>query len=310
MADKGNRAKSDVSAAAFARSQTPYSSGRTQLRRRPLAARPMNRPYEALTPVRERWMPPGAMRPTPPRRKARGWRAWRRALGERFPASQGPRLRKHWGHSSNVVAVELAQAAQVKRLREVHQVIGFVGNGDSHASVSEPFSLALPVLVKDDGTREYFVRVSYLVPLEFGHSVKLPGFTDEIVDVIWVPPSSALGSTFDHKRAYERLAADPGAAAVIKSFIASPRDWCEIYKVVELIEKRLIEKRCRGIPENWVSEPKLKALKGTACSWAEAGRTGRHANPRFRGPPKPMSIDEGEQTARHIVGEWLQSPDV
>jgi hypothetical protein len=170
---------------------------------------------------------------------------------------------------------------------------------------SEPFSLALPVLFKDDGTREYFVRVSHPVTLEFGHSVKLPGFTDEIVDVIWVPPSSALGSTFDHKRAYERLAADPGAAAVIKSFIASPRDWCEIYKVVELIEKR-----CRGIPENWVSKSKLNALTGTACSWDEAGRTGRHANPHFRGPRTPMSLYEGEQITRHIVGEWLQSPDV
>lgn len=141
----------------------------------------------------------------------------------------------------------------------------------------EPISVALPVLVKDDGTREYFVQVCHPVALEFGHSVRLPGFTDGIVDVIWVSPSSALGSTFDLKRAYERLAADPGAAAVIKSFFASPRDWCEIYKVVELIEKRLIEKRCRGIPENWVSEPKLKALKGTACSW---GRSRAHRPPR------------------------------
>jgi hypothetical protein len=150
--------------------------------------------------------------------------------------------------------------------------------------------VALPVLVKDDGTREYFVQVCHPLALEFGQSVKLPGFTDETVDVIWVSPSSALGSTFDYKRAYERLAADPGAAAVIKSFIASSRHWCEIYKVVELIEKRR-----RGIPENWVRKPKLKALKGTACSWDEAGRTGRHADPDFRGPRTLMSIDEGEQ---------------
>ena len=29
-------------------------------------------------------------------------------------------VKKHWGHSSNVVAVELAQAAQVKRLALFH----------------------------------------------------------------------------------------------------------------------------------------------------------------------------------------------
>jgi hypothetical protein len=168
----------------------------------------------------------------------------------------------------------------------------------------EPLSLAHPMLLKDDGTRQYFVRVSIPVPMEIGHSVKLRRFGSQIVDVIWARSNSPSDPSFDYRRAYERLMADPKAERVIKSFLDRSRDWCQIYNLIELIEHR-----CGGkIPATWVSGKRLKRLKGTACSWPEAGRTGRHADPNIRGPSRPIRIEEGEQIAKHILGCWLQQP--
>jgi hypothetical protein len=144
------------------------------------------------------------------------------------------------------------------------------------------------MLLKDDGTRLYLVQVDVPLPIEFGHSVKVGRLGDQVlVDVIWERPSSPSGASFDYKRACERLAADPAAERVIKSFLDRPRDWCKIYNVIELVEHR-----CGGrIPAAWASGGRVKRLKGTACSWSEAGRTGRHANPNLRGPGKPMRVE-------------------
>jgi hypothetical protein len=94
-------------------------------------------------------------------------------------------------------------------------------------------SLGLPFLLKDDGTKQYLVSVLFPLPMEFGHSVKLKRLGGEVVSVVWT--SQATEPSFDYERACARLAANP-TAEIIKSFLGRPRDWGQVYNVVELIE--------------------------------------------------------------------------
>jgi hypothetical protein len=100
-----------------------------------------------------------------------------------------------------------------------------------------------------------------------------------------------------------KLSDDPLLHDAARSFWNRPDDWTRIENVLERIETR-----CGGkIPVAWVSGKKLKRLRATANSSAEAGGTGRHANPKFRAPPKPMPLKEGQQIAHHVLSEWLKS---
>jgi hypothetical protein len=168
---------------------------------------------------------------------------------------------------------------------------------------SDPFSAAPPVLVKDDGSRIYFVRVDHSLLIESGVSEGLPEPANGAVSVAWILPSSRTESSFDNKHAFKAVSRlDPKAEALIKSFAYRPLDWGNIYNIIELIEKSGTK-----IPESLVDKKQLGNLKHTACSWGEAGRTGRHANPHHRDPPHPMSIEEGERIARRVLEAWLQS---
>jgi hypothetical protein len=107
--------------------------------------------------------------------------------------------------------------------------------------------------------------------------------------------------------ARRKLSDDPLLHAAAGSFWNRPDDWTRIEKVLERIETR-----CSGkIPGAWVSKKELKRLRATANSDAEAGGTGRHANPKFRALRKPMPLREAQQISFQVAQERMrqsQSP--
>jgi hypothetical protein len=147
--------------------------------------------------------------------------------------------------------------------------------------------------------RNYFLSVAATIQTERGSSRVLEQEDGKkITEIIWTVP---VVTVVPYAAAHRKLCRDPDLETVVAAFLHHPEDWTQIAKVLELVEVR-----CGGeIPRNWVSRTELELLRRTANSFAEAGRTGRHALPRYRAPDHPMLPRDAQQIARDILHKWL-----
>jgi hypothetical protein len=155
---------------------------------------------------------------------------------------------------------------------------------------------------REDGTPGHFLQLTASIPIEIGLTTRQDVDGKEVLLVQWTP-HAASATRMPYAVARRKLSDDPDLHAVAGSFLNRPDDWTRLAKVLELIEIR----SGGQIPKAWVSRKKLKLLRRTANSFAEAGSTGRHARPDFGPPPNPMPIREAQQIARDILSKWLRS---
>lgn len=83
---------------------------------------------------------------------------------------------------------------------------------------------------------------------------------------------------------------------------AGPRTWQELYKIVEIV---LGDVGSNIWECGWCEETEVDLLKQTSNSSAAVGDQARHAHPRFKPPPRPMSLPEAEMLVARILRGWL-----
>jgi hypothetical protein len=116
------------------------------------------------------------------------------------------------------------------------------------------------------------------------------------------PPGSALTDR------WLRLAAiDSDAAETLTYWGSKPRDWHNLYKVLEIIESRAdIES------EGWATARELKAFTGSANHQGAAGADARHSRMKGHYPTqRAIPLPEAEAFIGHLLTSWLASlPDL
>jgi hypothetical protein len=155
---------------------------------------------------------------------------------------------------------------------------------------------------RDDGTTAHFIQVTARIPIEFGLATR-QDLNDREAPLVQWTPYAATARRMPYAIARRKLTDDPDLHAVARSFFDNTDDWTRLAKVLELIRIK-----CGGqIPRAWISRTKLELLTRIANSFAEAGGSGRHADPNFQAPPTPVPLREAHQIALDILSKWLVS---
>lgn len=94
---------------------------------------------------------------------------------------------------------------------------------------------------------------------------------------------------------------DPDVAEALATF-DRPHDWVNLYRVLEIIERRAVL-----VGSGWASGNEVGRFRRTANHPQAAGLDARHARSNAEPPARPMTPEEGVELVRRIVVGWLGS---
>ena len=89
---------------------------------------------------------------------------------------------------------------------------------------------------------------------------------------------------------------------VFRLFREFDRNWINLYKVYEIVEKNAGKKKI----EQWIIKDKIRQFKHTANSQSAIGDDARHGVDHNDPPKEPMSESEAQALIRNLVKQWLQ----
>ncbi|MBD0394812.1 MAG: hypothetical protein ICV52_13425, partial [Microcoleus sp. C1-bin4] len=80
------------------------------------------------------------------------------------------------------------------------------------------------------------------------------------------------------------------------------RNWINLYKIYEIVEKNAGKKKI----EQWIIKDKIRQFKHTANSQSAIGDEARHGVDHNDPPKEPMPKSEADALIRNLVKQWLE----
>jgi hypothetical protein len=115
-------------------------------------------------------------------------------------------------------------------------------------------------------------------------------------------PSAPEPGSLDTDRWIELSGRDADVAEVLSLSSIRPPDWVNLYKVLKIIQGR-----ADVVGSGWASREALDRFTRTANHPVAAGRSARHARSNVQPPPKPMTLEEGDEFISRVLVGWLKS---
>ena len=96
-----------------------------------------------------------------------------------------------------------------------------------------------------------------------------------------------------------------GAAAKVLRLISRELDWCNLYRIFEVIVVQVQES---GIVDSgWATEPEIDAFRCSANNESVTGDDARHGKPFGGTPRNTMELPDAQHVIKRIVRGWLAS---
>lgn len=104
----------------------------------------------------------------------------------------------------------------------------------------------------------------------------------------------------NHKIQTENLLNNVAASEVFH-FYSQPTSWLNLYKIYEIIKDEIGESKIIG----FLTRTELNRFTGTAQSKNQIGDAARHASKKYKGHPRPMTIQEADDIIKKLIFNWL-----
>ena len=93
--------------------------------------------------------------------------------------------------------------------------------------------------------------------------------------------------------------------AMAMAYLALPPTWHRLYAALDAPRKDAGTDGRAGVLRRGATEDDLRRFTHTADNYKAVGVEARHANPDFRPPPNPMTLNEGAEFVRRVVEAWI-----
>lgn len=95
---------------------------------------------------------------------------------------------------------------------------------------------------------------------------------------------------------------DEKVATVLQILGDRPKDWVNLYNILEVVEKDVGK-----IPKKWASRNAIELFNWTANCVRAIGYEARHIDEKKEPPKKPMTLSEAKSLINTIIYNWIKS---